>query len=80
MQKLDLVEYDCGPGCSSFGQVIAANEETEIVKVRDLEDGSVWQGQMEHARVLDEEEIQEALLFAGSLAKKLLPPFEAPMS
>ena len=76
MKRLDLVEYDCGPGCSSYGQVIAADLEAEIVKVRDFEDGSVWRGLMDHARVLGEQEIREALLFSGGYARKLLPPFE----
>ena len=47
MKRLDLVEYDCGPGCSSYGQVIAVDLDAEIVKVRDFEDGSVWRGLMD---------------------------------
>ena len=76
MKRLDLVEYDCGPGCSSYGHVIAADLDAEIVKVRDFEDGFVWRGLMDHARVLGEQEIREALLFSGGYARKLLPPFE----
>ena len=59
-----------------YRQVIAADLDAEIVKARYFEDGSVWRGLVDHARVLGEQEIREALLFSGGYARKLLPPFE----
>ena len=42
MKRLDLVEYDCGPGCSSYGQVIAADleRETENPRPADIPESS----------------------------------------
>ena len=42
MKRLNLVEYDCGPGCSSYGQVIAADleRETENPRPADIPESS----------------------------------------
>ena len=66
----------CRESLEPYRQVIAADLDAEIVKARDFEDGSVWWGLMDHARVLGEQEIREALLFSEGYARKLLPPFE----
>lgn len=66
----------CRASLEPYRQVIAADLDAEIVKARYFEDGSVWRGLVDHARVLGEQEIREALLFSGGYARKLLPPFE----
>lgn len=75
MKCFDIIEFDCGHGCSSEGIVIAIDEEKDIIKVKDLMDGSVWRGSVEQARVLEPEEISEALMHAGSQIRSLLPPY-----
>lgn len=43
------VEYRVGYGSMSFGTVIQVDNDAERLKVRDEEDGSVWEGSMDHA-------------------------------
>lgn len=78
MKLYDVVEFDCGHGCSSEGLVVSVNEETESIKAIDFIDGSVWAGSMDNARVLGPEEIDEALIHAGAQIRRLLPPYGPP--
>ncbi|CAN7636260.1 hypothetical protein LJR129_004901 [Acidovorax sp. LjRoot129] len=75
MKLYDVIEFDCGHGCSSEGLVVSVDEETERVKAVDFLDGSVWAGSMDNARVLAPEEINEALIHAGAQIRRLLPPY-----
>lgn len=76
MKRYDVIEFDCGYGCSSTGVIVSINEETERIKAKDLLDGSYWGGAMDNARVLDPEEVKEALCHAGAQIWRLLPPYE----
>lgn len=44
------VEYQVGRGESGIGHVIAIDEDSEQITVRDEDDGSIWTGSMDHAQ------------------------------
>lgn len=50
------VEYHTAPGCSGFGRITAIDEESEVITVKDEDDGSNWTGPMDKAETADEEE------------------------
>lgn len=75
MKLYDIIEFDYGHACSSEGIVVAIDEQTEVIQVKDLTDGSVWRGPIDRARVLEPEEISEALMHAGAQIRNLLPPY-----
>lgn len=47
------VEYRVDYGSMGFGTVIEVDDAAERIKVRDEDDGSVWEGSMDHADPLD---------------------------
>ena len=75
MKLHDIVQFDCGPGCSSEGIVTAIDKFTDEVVVKDLLDGSIWKGDIDKTRVLTPEEVDEALVIAGSNVLGVLLPY-----
>jgi hypothetical protein len=44
MKPNDLVEFQTAAGSFGTGRVVEYDEETEVVTVRDVDDGSLWRG------------------------------------
>lgn len=48
------IEFATGRAESGIGTVTAYNAETEIVHVRDDEDGSTWSGSVDHTTTFED--------------------------
>lgn len=53
MQIGERIEYRTGWADSGIGIVVAYNEETETVVVKDEDDGSIWRGPADLTTSLD---------------------------
>jgi hypothetical protein len=51
----DLVEYQVDLCSWGIGRVVAYDEETEVVTVRDEDDGTTWHGLADHALLVEDE-------------------------
>lgn len=54
MKPGDRVEFQTGPGSYGTGAVMAYDEETETVTVRDDDDGTLWCGPEEKTSPAEE--------------------------
>ena len=46
------VEYETGIGAIGIGEVMEFDEETEMLTVRDSDDGSAWRGPFDRATIV----------------------------
>lgn len=63
MKVGDRVEYQTGVGSSGIGRVIAYDPETEVVTVKDEDDGTTWRGLEDYTEPAPAEKVQ----FSASL-------------
>ena len=57
MRIRTLVQYETGIAESGVGRVVDFDEETEIVTVQDVDDNSTWRGSVDHATIIEEQQI-----------------------